>query len=289
LRRLNEAADIDAILIVADSGDKLLPQVMTPVDPGRERIQIDRPADRMLSALPNTGLNFTLSQLRADRDAGLLPILIMVAPDAAGRVPADFEVALKRLISGYRNVWVVPATLDAAALKQALGNRIAEASGKALSEDERTNRAAQATVWFRRMAGGEVPGYNIQPAQDALYRALQVPELAPQAIEAIAGIPGAEAQFQLARVVLSEGQPAVRAAAALALSRHIQQHGLALRQEQATGLETLYAASTDPKLKGSIAVVLGSLHPSSRQSGTRLQGYAPPVAAPPTPIAPKEK
>lgn len=286
LRRLGEAADIDAILIVVDSGEKILPQPMKQVDPGRERPQIDKPVDRMLSALPNPGLNFTLSQLRADSDAGLLPILILLAPDATGNVPADFEVSLKRLISGYRNVWIVPATLDANTLKQTLSTRIADASGKALSEDERKNRAAQATVWFRRIAAGEVSGYNIQPAQEAIYQALQVPELAPQAIEAIVGIPGAEAQFQLARVVLSDGPPAVRAAAALALSRHIQQNGLALRSEQTNGLETLYRDSTDPKLKGSVAVVLGSLHPTARQSGTRLQGYAPPVAPP---VAPKEK
>jgi hypothetical protein len=287
LRRLGEAADIDAVLIVVDSGEKILPQPMKVDDPGRARAQVDKPADPLLNALPNPGLNFTLSQLRADIDYGLVPVLLMVAPDATGNVPADFELSLKRMIAGYRNVWIVPASLDPNALKQALANRIAEGTGKPLSEEERQNRAAQSTVWLRRMAVGEVPGYNIQPAQEALFRALQVPELAPLAIEAVGRLPFADPQRELARMVLTDGEPPLRAAAALALGRHIQTNGLALTHDQINGLEALFLSTADPKLKGNVALVLGSLHPSPRQTGDRLQGYTP--TPPPPPPPPREK
>jgi hypothetical protein len=289
LRRLNEASDIDAVVLIVDSGDRFLPQAMPVSELARARLQVDRPSDFMLAALPDTGLNFTLSQLRADINYGLLPVLILVAPDATGSVPADLEVRLRRLIERYRNVWLMPATLDVDDLKTALATRISAASDKPLTEEERKNRAAQAVVWFRRMATGEVPGYNIQPAADALYRALEVPELAPQAIEAVVGLSGADAQRQLARVVLSEGPAPIRAAAALALSRHIQVHELALATEQIKGLEQLFQASTDPKLKGNVAIVLGSIHPTARQTGTRLQGYDPPITPAPATPPPAEK
>src|SRR5262249_35962666 len=79
LRRLAEAADIDAVLIVADSGQKVLPQPMKVDDPGRAVRQTVAPADPLFNALPNPGLPSLLAQLRADMDAGLLPVLILVA------------------------------------------------------------------------------------------------------------------------------------------------------------------------------------------------------------------
>jgi hypothetical protein len=85
--------------------------------------------------------------------------------------------------------------------------------------------------------------------------------------------------------VLADGKrtTAVRIAAANALVRSIQQFSPLLTHAQMRALAELYA---DPKLeeplKNTVAVVLGSFHPSAGQSGDLLLRYQPPVpGAPP--------
>jgi hypothetical protein len=166
------------------------------------------------------------------------------------------------------------------ALKKEITARITEASGRPLSPDERKANAATALLWLRRLAVGEVPGYNVQPAEDAIMKALQSPELALLAIEAAGRLAGQAPQRELARFVLGNGDAKLRAAAAHELSRNIQQFGLALSREDVQALENAYIASTDVNLKGNLALVLGSLHPDARVTGDRLKRYTPSFQAP---------
>src|SRR5262249_43851311 len=114
LRRLSQAADIDVLLIDAGVPDPMLPQL--------------------------------LAQLGADIDVGLLPLLVLAPRDQIDR--------WQRLTERYRNVWVVPATTDAAALKQLMAERIAEADARPLSEAERKDRVSEALLWLARLARG---------------------------------------------------------------------------------------------------------------------------------------
>jgi hypothetical protein len=286
LRRLGEAADVDAIVIVADAGEKVLPQAMPARPPGGAVRQVVPSPDLLGAALPNPGLPSLLAQLRADVDAGLLPVVIATAPDAAGRVPREFELGLQRLTEGYRNVWVGPATLEPEDWKRLLAGRIADAGGKPLSEEERRQRAALAVNWLRRMAVGEAAGYAITPARDALFKALEAPDLALPAIEAVGRLPGSESRRHLARVVLSEAPAPVRTAAATELARHIQQfsqYGLELTPPEVQALEELFRTTDDPKLRGGVALVLGSLHPPAPVTAERLRSYAPVLLPPAAP------
>jgi hypothetical protein len=92
----------------------------------------------------------------------------------------------------------------------------------------------------------------------------------------------------LADFVLDAKQPpAQRAAAATQLVRHIQQHGALLSTPQVRALEALaHAADTDPALKPSATLVIGTLRPDSKTTGERLKGYTPPP--PPAPAKAKE-
>jgi hypothetical protein len=187
---------------------------------------------------------------------------------------------LTRLAAGYRNVWVVPATLQADNLKQTLAARITDAMGKAHSEEERKNNAAIAMVWLKRMAVGEAPGFDVRPAEAAILKALHIKELAPLAIEATGAYSDRTAQRALAAFVLDNGQrPELRSAAAVELNRHIQHHGALLTTDQVNGIEALFDAGTDAKLRGNVALVIGSLRPNAAKTGARLQRYAPPVPA----------
>ncbi len=73
------------------------------------------------------------------------------------------------------------------------------------------------------------------------------------------------------------------------LCRQIQRNGRALTEAQAKGMEKLYDAAPDSKLKANVALVVGSLRPSPREAGLRLESYTPKLPPPPKPPAPAPK
>lgn len=238
LKRLRQWADIDAIVLDAD--------VIEPM------------------------LVYLLPQLHADIDFGRLPILVTAPP---ARV-AD----LSRRLAQEKNLAVTTETTDPESLKRALGRLIESSSVKPLSSQERKDLAALAMEWLARMARGEVHGYDARSAEDAIRNGLNSKDLAGLAIPAFPYLLNPAAQGELARFVLDESQPAqLRSAAAAALARSIQRQGLHLAAIQITGLQNLYASSSDAKLRGNLAAVLGSSRPDARQTGQRLQQYVPPA------------
>jgi CheY-like chemotaxis protein len=253
LLRLREAADIDVLLI--DAG------------------------------IPDSPMPHLLAQLRADVDFGLLPIIITIPADASGASPADFERRMERLAEPYRNVWVMTRTLDPSLIKQTLNARLTDALGNPLTKEERAANALTAMTWLRRLAVGEIPGYDVRPAEKAILEAMRSSELASLAIEAAGRLPGGKPQRAIADAVLTSSTPALQAAAALELARHIRQHDLALPVEYLRGIEALYGSTTDAKLRTNLALLLGSFRPSPELTGTRLQRYVPQ----PQPKAPATK
>jgi CheY-like chemotaxis protein len=237
-------------------------------------------------ALPDPGLPYLLAQLRSDVDSGLLPLFITIAPDRTGKINPFREESLKRQAERYRNTFVMRTTLDPELLKKVLPERVNEAMGKPLTAEERKNHAADAMVWLKRISTGEVSGYDVRPAEAVVLRALHSEALRPLAIEALRGLPGRVPQRELAGLVLDKNYPPeLRSAAAIELSKHIQQYGLLLDQTQRKEIVNLFQAAEDPKLKGNVALVVGSMRPSAAKTGARLKGYAPP---PPVPAEEKE-
>jgi CheY-like chemotaxis protein len=265
MSRLNTASDVDAVLV--DSG-------------------ISYPE-----------LPFLLGQLRADVNSGLLPVIVTTAERFSESTPFERQQKLQRLADHYRNVWVMPATFSPENLKTAVTTRIAEASGKGVSEEERKASSGLAMYWLKRMATGETPGYDVRPAEGEIINALNSDDLAVLAIEAVGRFSDPEAQRSLARLVLDRSRrPELRAAAALELERNIEQFGARLTSDQVGQIDGLFQAlATDPKLSGlraNVALVIGSLRPDAQRTGTRLQRYSPalPSAAPePVPAPGKEK
>ena len=135
--------------------------------------------------------------------------------------------------------------------------------------------------WLKRMATGEVPGYDVRPADRAIRSALRVEELAKLAIEATSRMPGAEPQAELATVVLDGQRPAdVRIAAAEGLVRHVQSHGVALSAPSIKALIDLLPTLPDATLRAHVAAAVGVLQATTAQSGQRLQRYLPPLPKP---------
>jgi CheY-like chemotaxis protein len=309
LRRLNEAADIDVLLVD--------------------------------SALPEPGLAPLLADLRADRNAGRLPLLLTTpggreaslrplaeryqeevqrlderrnlterfrsegannlverSQDEVARreeslarlskrfgdESAAIEDNLRRMTERQPNISVISVSQvwDDKRLSDALHARLADAASKPVAGAESKDNAAKAFEWLVRLARGEVSGYDLRPATGPILAALRSKELANLAVEAAGRLPGSAPQRGLAGVVLDPGQPeSLRSAAAIELSRHIQQHGLLLPEEQVRSISALYGTLAEPKLKANVALILGSLHPDARQTGERLRNFTPVFGAPP--------
>lgn len=252
LRRLAQAADVDAIFIDY--------------------------------AIPDPPLPHLLAQLRADANVGLVAVFVTVLPGPDGKVPDELIARLNRLVGPYANVRVTPATLDLASLREML----AEHASAALSPDQRKANAGLALLWLARLAQGEPPAYDVRPAEPAILKALESDDLAPVAVAAAGKLPGAKAQQGLATVLFRSSRPDLRGAVAATLARHIQQFGPALSPDQVRGIAELYATTEDPKLRSNLALLLGSLRPDPRVTAERLERFRPPAPAPPPPPEPKE-
>jgi hypothetical protein len=233
--------------------------------------------------LPNPGLANLLGQLRADRFASQLPILLAAS--------ARREDAVRRYVAPWPNVTVIaaPAVLDVKALQPLIQSRLSDPASPALSAKELRDHAERSIKDLARLARGEVRGYDVTPAAPTVLEALRTPtRLTPEgqiaAMEVASRFKDVDAQTVLLNVLADAKRPnAVRIAAANALVRHVQQFSPLLTRPQVGAIAELYA---DPKLdevlKTNVALVIGSLRPSARWSGQRLLEYQPPPpGAPP--------
>jgi CheY-like chemotaxis protein len=247
-------------------------------------------------AVPASELPFVLSQLRADSDVGLLPVLILAAPARTA--------SLTRADLRHANVWVVPDNLAAKAgefkgkieevIKLALApagiarlpeaqrrwllEDLAQSSGQKLSAKERQQFAAEAMQYLWEMAKGDLKGYDIRPAVQDVVQAIRSPELAPQALEILGRLPGLTAQVRLADTALSD-DPAwakLRVPAARELNRNIRANGLSLDRNQLKAVQRVYDnPKTDADLRAELALVLSQRQVGSRLTGQRLRDYSP--------------
>jgi len=268
---------------------------------------------------PQAELPYLLTQLRTDPDVGLLPVLLLAPPerkrpdDKAQDILARQQFAdnLGRLADQHRNVWVIPEAAAVAA--EPLKDRLQRYSRyAALPESERRlsgsarlrlDRLAgevkaevsavelkmftiEALHTLLRMARGEANGYDIRPALSAILHALQADDIAPQAVELLGYIPGAVPQQRLAGVVLDARRPKLRLSAAEALNRNVQQYGQLLTQAlQPDQLKQLFALADNPAedaaLRTQVALLIGRIGGTLRQTGVRLYRFTPDAAVVP--------
>jgi CheY-like chemotaxis protein len=208
-------------------------------------------------------------------------ILQMPLPAVAIRYPM-IEAKLERLIRGYANTRVIPEVFSDYAFREELRDLVQHQDPK-LIEAEKKSNARIAIEWLRKMALGELPDFPVALAETALRQALQNPELAPLAIDAVARLASKEAQQDLASTILGGLAPEVRAQATDALIKHIQQRGKMISDPQRLLLLDKARTETDPALKNRLLALKGVLSANARDTGTQL--LAIPTGAP---AAPKE-
>lgn len=258
---------------------------------------------------PLLELSYLLAELRADTDVGLLPVVLL---GAQKDVPL-----LKKFAGRYSNVFVAldaythaPAELKGAiedAIQMSMApsfardlpgrtqRRLAEElranKSLKLSEEERKNMPGEALDILWNMALGNIRGYNVAPAKDALLTAIQSPDeaAAEKALHTLAKINTAEVQQRLADYALNENNKAkLRLAAAADLNEHIKKNGLALTTPQVKTLQIAFGSpKLDQELRSQLALIIGQFSATPRQTGLQLRNFTP--APPPPPPAPPKQ
>jgi hypothetical protein len=173
---------------------------------------------------------------------------------------------------------------DPRLLSERLGERQREAGMPPLTRAERKENAETALRWLAVMASGQLRGFDIRPAGDAVLGVLAGPPLVDEAmvnaVQVAGALPGARAQKELIAVLLDGKRPVpVRIVAAAELQRNIQKFGPPEpRQEQAlkAGLQ---AALRDRALPGPLRDWMGrlegTLRPDGGATGRRLRDFVP--------------
>jgi CheY-like chemotaxis protein len=245
------------------------------------------------AGVPDAELPFALTELRADSDAGLLPLLVV----ATDNKKADLTLAAER----FKNTFILPSFFVAkgedfkrelddaikfaaapesvrkapADMQPWLRYTVRRAKGQPLSEAERQRFAGDALGWFALMASGELTGYDLKPAQDALLAAVINKERAAQALRVLARFPGSEMQQWLAGVLFDAEKQPLHAIAAKELNRHIQKHGLVLTKDQVGRLRDMeQRMDIAPEVRVELAILVGTMRGTAQQTGSRLLGYS---------------
>jgi CheY-like chemotaxis protein len=262
MRRLQVASDIDAILMDAD--------------------------------LPDPGLQNVLGQLKVDRNARALPVLLTAEPRSFERWRQYLEK------NPQARLFPVATTEDLQVLKIMLQDALDVPEHRPLAPEEVQDHAERAIRMLARLARREISCYDVRPAEAAVYDVLRSNKLSVEgqlaAITVIGTLPGTRQQAELLGALISTAHPKeVRIAAAETLVKHLQQFGLVLKPAQTAPVVLLAAdPKLDPALRSAVTALVGALNPSMRLSGERLQGYrpdiTPPMPMPPMPpMPPKDK
>ncbi|HEV3144637.1 MAG TPA: hypothetical protein VGZ47_12180 [Gemmataceae bacterium] len=234
-----------------------------------------------------------------------LPSRLLVTSALSTALPADVEWRVKRIVQGFPNVQVGLRPLSPENVLEGMNKFVAmDPLARPLSAAERKDQQLKAIEDLRRLAAGEISGYDVRPAANEIRAALKSDELAPAAIEAVGHLPGKDAQQDLANLVLDTARPAnLRTKAAEQLVRHIQVHtAMPLTDPQIQGLLRLNFDEKDAGVKSAVAVVLGAIprdrvlknlpdDAARKEWSKRLLNYKPDLAPAPAPpgVAPAPK
>ncbi len=148
-----------------------------------------------------------------------------------------------------------------------------------LTAQQRASRAEAAAYWLAQIANGSRSGiFNLAPAAESLFNAINTPAIASDAVAALTKIPTNESQMYLAEAVIAQNQSQeIRHQASLSLAYHVQKHGLLINDELVVRLKALWKSEQDPSVHTALTSVIGSLKPSAAMTETRMQSYKIPA------------
>lgn len=220
-------------------------------------------------------LSQTVANFRADARTAKLPVVIFG--------PAYLRSRVEHLVQRYPAVAFIedPTTLQFLELQ--LKPFVNTIQTPPLTGEERARFAETAAFWLARIADtGRTNLFDISTAETALSSAIDVPELADNALRALVAIPTRNVQQRLQTLVVTQTTPLpLRQAAAQELGVHIQRYNLLLNAPEIQAVRTLTSQPQPPEFSAALATVLGSLEPNSREVGEQLRQLPPPLPVKP--------
>ena len=212
-------------------------------------------------------LRQTLTNLRADARTAAIPIVVYG--------PEELRGELARLISrNSPSVYVGESATSSDFLRQLLPF-VKNIKTPPLSPAERDLQRNAAVYWLATIGSGTLARlFDISPAESALSMAVEDPNVAGNAITALAAIGTGSAQRRLTEVALnSQTSDNVRELAAGQMGYHIQRHGLLLTKEEVLNVHAGWKLAENPGVRSALAGVIGSLKPTPSIIGERLQQF----------------
>lgn len=193
------------------------------------------------------------------------------------------EAKLVKAFTGYPAVKVIAEPYSRLVLESEFSATFADPMMQPRSPAVKQADARTAIELLRRMAIGELPGYDLTSAETDLRAALRVPVLASAAIDAVERFKGGEAQIALLQYALGgEGNPVeLRARAADAVIRHVRAFGAAIPATLQAPLVAQSDSEPNADLRGKFLTLKGIVANKPAEYVDLLKGYSPPLVAPP--------
>jgi CheY-like chemotaxis protein len=233
------------------------------------------------------GAQARYDRLRLKVDAAELGLAVETFRDPA------LEARLLRTLRAYPGVKVIAEPYSRLALEAEFKTLYA-ADPMMVPRDAAAKKAdARAAVeYLKQMAVGDLPGYDLKPAEADLRTILfssPDPDVTATALDAVERFRNGEAQQVLLRVALRDVRnrpPAVRRKAADATIRHVRANGAAVPPELVAQVVAQADANgpdgePDAELRGKFLTLKGMLAYKPGAFADQLKGYTPPIVPAP--------
>jgi hypothetical protein len=225
------------------------------------------------SEIREPGLVDVISTLEKDGRTAGIPVVVIA------REPLS-DVLMDRL-KIYPHVAVLPPIGDPAKMAEALAIALPDRALAPWTKEERDSRRSTALDWLVRLARGELPYVDMEPAIEPLRLVLNDEQLASRAAEALSYLPNAQAQASLATTALDSTLPtSTRAASARGLARNMARGTNALPQEDIKRFVQAFDRETDPELRRSLAAIVGVIDRRGTTAADRMKRYRPGMLEP---------
>ncbi len=217
-------------------------------------------------------LTQTLANLRADSRTAAVPIVVYG--------PSALRGDTARLVARHAPAIYVTESASSSDFLGQLLPFTKNLKTPPLSPQERELQKRAAVYWLATIGSGTLSRlFDISKAEKDLGTAVEDPDVAANALVALAGIGTGSAQRRIAQVALNpQGVEAIRESAAGQLAFHIQHYGLLLTHDEVIDLHEGWKKTDRPGVKSALATVIGSLKPNATIIGERLQQFPVPPA-----------
>jgi len=184
-------------------------------------------------------------------------------------------------VKPYAGVTLIDEPYSSYALENDLKVLFSDPTQMPRDPTEKKAAAKLAIDYLRKLALGELPGYDIKTVETAFVQSLANDDLAEAAAESLARIPTATAQQELVKVAANPTRPVnLRVKAAEAAIQHVQTYSKLTSEPIIQQVLVQLAAEPAPEIKAKLAVVYSLITTAPNQLAKKIQTFTIPLPMP---------